>query len=203
VASLNPHGLDLLPVAVAINDRYKFQKYPKPEDLRLVSNPNSLQFSGGTFRTDPGEWIIIRLEIYNDGIVAETRSNTKYTDAFLNDLMVFLTKSFRLRFEGSMVRESNYLSQVVVSSADFVKLADPKMDSYAKYLTSKFRYSGTSTVTGMHFGPDPATTGGKSYGLRLERKAATPFSENAYFSEAPLTTDTHIEALEKLEEILR
>jgi len=33
IEDMNPHGLDLIPVLVAIKSRYGFQKAPKPEDL--------------------------------------------------------------------------------------------------------------------------------------------------------------------------
>jgi hypothetical protein len=161
-----------------------------------------LEFNGGAFRTNTGDWILAALKLYNDGLVAETQSNTNHTEAFLYDLTGFLTKQFRLRFEESVIKEKHFLSQVVVSSAAFSRIADPRMAAFAEYLTRMFRFSSPSEMTGIHFGPDPATLEGKSFGMRLERKSGTPFSEAAYFSEAPTATDTHIEILQKLEEIL-
>jgi hypothetical protein len=198
---LNPNGLDLLPVAEALNDRYKFQKYPTPEEVQLAA-PNGLQFSGGTFRIDDGQWILVALAVYSDGLVAETRCNTNQTDAFVSDVLMFASRQFRLRFEPSMVREKTYLSQVIVSSDKVLRTVDPKLAAFSAYLSTMLKFSAQIQTTGVHFGPDPSAVGGKSFALRLERKANTPFDKNLYFSEAPLSTDQHLEALKAFEEMV-
>ena len=178
-------------MAAALNDRYKFQKYPKAEELR-VSAPNGLEFAGGSFRNRDGDWIVTSFTIFNDGLVAETRSRTDDTDAFISDLLGFVTRQFRLKFEESMVQEKTYLSQIIVSSERVWRSPDPKLTAFSDYLSSMFRFSAPVQTTGMHFGPDPAVTRGRSFAFRLERKTQTPFGKNLYFSEAPLTTDKHL-----------
>jgi hypothetical protein len=199
---LNPLGLDLLPVVQAINARYKFQKFPKPEEIRMPSSGGAWEFEGGTFQTEDSQWIVVNGSVYNDGLVATTQANTALTDAFLLDLLTFISRQFRLRFEPSMLREKRYLSQLVVSSERLLLPADDKAAAFSLYLSGIFNLQVPIEPIGIHFGPDPAAVGGKSFALRLERKVSTPFSQNTYFSEAPLSTQQHFEVLKKFEEIM-
>jgi len=200
-AQANPEGLDLLPVAQAIIERYKFLKYPKSEEVR-VGTTGGLEFSGGTFQTEDGEWILVAFTMYADGLTAETRANTRHTDAFLSDLLAYVTKQFRLRFEPSMVTAKRYLSEVVISSERIFRVVDPKLIAFGEYVSRALDFPAPVQPVGFHIGPDPAASEGKSWALRLERKTTTAFDQNLFFSQAPAMTDTHLEVLSKYEEML-
>src|SRR2546421_4795962 len=84
---LNPRGKNLRHTLIpALTERYGFLKYPPPDyDLRKEANEEGMVFQGGNFKNSQGEAVMVNLTIFEDGIVAETRSSTTDTDDFLID----------------------------------------------------------------------------------------------------------------------
>ena len=188
-------------MVAVLGNRYKFQKLPKADEIRQGA-PNGLEFRGGAFEIDDSQAVLVGLTVFADGLVAETGSHTNHTEDFLVDLLAFATREFRLRFDPSMVREKHYQSQLVISSSRVLQVVDPIVAAYCRYLSDVMNAPTPVQQIGLHFGPDPAGLAGKSIGLRLERKMGVAFDRNWYFSEAPLQTDQHLEALRVFEEMV-
>ena len=51
----------------------------------------------------------------------------------------------------------------------------------------------------MNIGHDPLTRKNSIAGISIEHRANVKFSDNKFFSEAPLPTDLHIKFLQELE----
>src|SRR5262245_52187553 len=86
LADLNPRGRAIgFDIIEWLKRTFDFKKYPSSV-LDLDQN-KAFVFSGGTFRfVDEGgndNRVAVELSIYNDGIVASTRSSTKDADRFI------------------------------------------------------------------------------------------------------------------------
>jgi hypothetical protein len=108
-----------------------------------------------------------------------------------------------LAYEPSMIRRWNYTSQVIFRSdiplagvqTPFQTLAD-KMNKHVLELTGEgLKYELVSFFVDY----DQLTRKHPFGRFSIQRRDNTPFSENKYFSEAPLPTDLHIKLLEEFE----
>src|ERR1700733_14713952 len=113
-AELNPRGLDLFPICVAIKSRYSFST-PKTRDE--VDNPkDGIKFEYGSFSPNGAESFAVRLTVFADGLVAETTAGTTCAENFLADVAAFVQKQHGLVFEPSMVRTRSYGSSILIES---------------------------------------------------------------------------------------
>ncbi len=83
-----------------------------------------------------------------------------------------------------------------------VELLNPKLTKLSEYLSENVE-DGTITfhTKSLSIWPDQ-TVKIPPLAFTFEPVVGTPFSENRYFSAAPLPTDKHLELLNKLESIL-
>lgn len=195
----NPKGIALSPIALYMSNLYRFKKLPPPN----TDAAQGAKFEDGEFLFKESEPLIsVTLTVYPDGMIADTRSSTECSDAFLTDLFTGLSKQFKLPPYDAIVRQKKYLSQLWVSTTKSFNLINPKLQEIATFLTENvegpkipFEFGGIS------FWPDQTEKISPS-AFAIERAVNTPFSENRYFSRAPLQTEKHIQLLSKLEEIL-
>ena len=199
---INPHGKDIKQVLRAIGERYHFTKYPK-EDKDFIGIGNSpkdgAEFVGGTFRD-----LVVGLTVFDDGIVAETRSSTDDTDTFVEDLLQWLVIQFGFVYERGTVGSKSYVSQLLVTTDRSVAALNPKLAGFAEKLASLTSTENNSVVYepgGIIFRSDPANKISPSF-FTFDRRAGVPFRENKYFSQAPLRTQVHLDMLSELENIL-
>jgi hypothetical protein len=200
---MNPRGLNLwrtfLPAFV---DKYQFTKYP----IEMNFDPNRElgdKFLGGTYRNAQGLDIMLNFTSYDDGMVADTRSSTQDSEAFLEELSRWIVEDFGLVFRPEMVRRKGYVNELIVKSEYSLNALNPQLGKFAARLSSL-----TSTPTesfnietaGITFAADGL--GLRPSPFRFERENDTLFSENRYYSQAPVQTDVHFELLNELERIL-
>jgi hypothetical protein len=205
IVDLNPRGLSLFGLIMPIVEKYKFQIYPtKPEEL-IGKDVLEIKFNGGSFKKDTKHNIAVDLTIFNDGLVVDTRSSTNDSDAFLNDFLNHLSKEFNLTPYLEVIRSKIYVSEVWVQTDKLLNSLNPKLDSFAKRITSLIgghsRYPIAHETSGIIFSADPVVTNPQTP-FRFERVIDRPFEENRYYSIAPLQTDVHLEMLDELESIL-
>ncbi|MGA8573757.1 MAG: hypothetical protein ACLP7A_14420 [Desulfobaccales bacterium] len=199
---INPKGLNLYPIIIPILvDSYKFKQYPSVNDV--VDETKGVKFEYGEFINRGGNALIINMTIFNDGITAETRSSTNDSDAFLTEILTRLSQELQLPFYKEILRKICYASQVYVTTNKALELINPKVKEISKYLSNNA--SGFEEISfelgGLTFWPDQKYTN-KPFNFIFERILNVPFSENKYYSAAPLSTDKHLELLNKLERIL-
>jgi hypothetical protein len=196
---INPTGFDLIPLFLGIRQRYGFQKWPKLEDLSTGA-PTGFQFGSGSMKLPDGTSIeIASFTIFKDGLVADTRHATTSSDIFLNDVLTFLAEKHRLIYEAAMVREKNYLSEVVVSAEVDLTQTCEKVSRFTSLLSTMLgeQFSATS----FRFGTPP--TGAKAgLSFTFEYRSGLPFDHKRYFSQAPCTTDQHVKLLNEFASIM-
>jgi len=198
---LNPRGRSLYPIVPLLVDRYKFLKPPqKPEDF---DQHQGIKFHEGTYINAQGDSILVNLTILNDALVADTRSSTADCDGFLTDGLAWLAGEHGLSFSEKMVRLRAYVSEVYVSTEYPLRFLNPKLAGFEKLLSSQVSGYGDISyeLAAISFGADPKGMI-KLAPFRLERAEGVPFSENRYYSAAPLQTEKHLEMLAELERIL-
>lgn len=205
VVDLNPRGLNLFDLITPIVKKYKFQIYPtNPEEL-IGKDVIEIKFKGGSFQKDTKHNIAVDLTIFNDGLVVDTRSSTKDSDAFLKDFLNYVSKEFGLTPYIEVLRSKIYVSEVWVQTDKLLNTINPKLDSFAKRITSLIEGHSDRPIayetSGIIFWTDPVVTNPPTP-FRFERVIDRPFAENRYYSAAPLQTDVHLEMLDELESIL-
>jgi hypothetical protein len=199
VAELNPRGKALYPDAIrALVQRYGFQKFPSK--LEEFDETKGVEFLMGK----EGDYAIDKFVVYNTGLMIETRSSTDVSREILERLLLWAKKEFGLVYESKMITRWAYVSSVIFHT-DFPildALSNP-LRKLARRITNSLAETSGEDVP---YEPVVVTIGhdalNRKYpfaGFSLQRRAESPFSENKYFSEAPLRTDKHIALLEELE----
>ncbi len=203
LVDLNPRGRNLLPLISSVIEKYKFLQYPsKPEELDVSKG---VKFVNGSFQKDSQNDIIIDLTIFGEFMVADTRSSTKDSDAFLDDFLTWLSSEFGFVSYQEVLRSRVYLSELWVQTNKSLSGLNPKLEAFSKRITSLIEGHSHHPVAfetaGIYFWTDPNIANSPGP-FRLERASDVPFTENRYYSAAPLQTDIHIEMLSELENIL-
>src|ERR1700721_985266 len=114
INDLNPRGKDVNSELLEfLKEAYFFDKVPKsPNDID--PEKKSLKFERGRFQIKEEIYIQVNLEIYNDGFVADTRSSTRDTDKFIEDVLSLASKEFSLAYDPGMVRTKMHVSELTV-----------------------------------------------------------------------------------------
>jgi len=202
----NPRGLDLsLTVFPALIQKYNFANHPTREDLYKPNREPGEKFIGGSFVNSEGRNITIHLTTFDDGFVAETRSSTRDSEDFLTELTQWMVKDFGLTFRPDMIRRRGYVSELFVKSDYHVTGLTSELQRFADKLSTFISGPDGPILyepSGISFAPNTSTAL-KPASLIFERAADASFSENRYFSKAPVQTDIHLELLNELEQILR
>jgi hypothetical protein len=195
---LNPKARVFYPeLAEALMARYKFQKGPqKIEDFDEVKG---VTFTAGKF----GDTVIEQFIIYTYGLVLDTRTSTKESKRLIEEAMQWGSKEFGLVFKPTMVKRWQYVSQVtfysdaalVGASVAFQKLAAGVEKGVAEILDENLGYELTTIMIDY----DQLKRKHPLGRFSIQRRENTPFSDNKYFSDAPLPTELHLKLLEQFE----
>jgi len=198
VQSLDPKGAQTTPEAAhMLAQRYNFARVPKTVE--------EMDFQKGvTFAAGRLENIAIdQLQVFNNGIVIDTRSSTDDSHRVLNDLLAAAKEK-----NGANIRTTrmHYVSQVVFRSKLKLALLNPLLQPIADRLSAQTSGDLTHTII---FEPTVVLIGPETWQLKItpnqfsiERRADIPFSENTYFSAAPLPTGEHLKLIEEVEAAL-
>ena len=198
---LNPRGRYWLPIYDALIKRYNFAS--SPQSIEDVKPNEGVKVQFGVFEKSQKEQVSVDLTIHNDGMVADTRSSTRDSDAFLEDAFNWMATDFGLSSISKLIRRKTYVSELHVYMESSLNILNPKLEEFTKHLSSRVvGYESLSFETGgISFWADP-TEAGITNPFSLERLEGEPFKENRYLSKAPLQTEDHLELLEELEKIL-
>jgi hypothetical protein len=197
-ADLNSKGSLFYPdLAKAIVARYNFQGFPqKVEDF---DEAKGVTFTAGHF----GGVTISQFVIYTYGLLFDTQTSTDESKRLLEDALIWATKEFGLTYKPSTIRRWQYASHVTfyskfsltsVSPA-FQRLADSVSKNVALTTGENLKYELTNSAVDY----DQLSRKHPLGPFSIQRRDNTPFSENKYFSNAPLPTDIHIKILEQFE----
>lgn len=193
---LNPTGKVSYPaLAEALIGRYDFRSFPKnAEDF---DETKGIKFVEGRF----GGIVVEQLVIYAYGIMVDTRVSTGESRRLLEDAIQWASKELGLA--NKPIKRWQYVSQIVFSSEfqltaihpAFQFLADSTAEAVSQIAGEHINYE----LTAIFVDHDPLSRRHAAGRFSIQRRDNTPFSENRYFSDAPLPTDLHIKVLEQFE----
>lgn len=205
LSDLNPRGISLYPLLFSLLiKKYKFKKFPPPPlpGTGIPDLVKGVKFENGDFNIGSDHPIWITLTLYGNGVVADTGSSTDHSDLFLEEILNQFSEIFKLPIYQSIIRKKTYLSHIHVSMDKSIEILNPKLKKISQYLSNNVEQGDKSfQCGGIHFWPDQ-TDKINPPAFKLERAIGVPFSENRYFSLAPLPTEKHLELLNKFEAIL-
>jgi hypothetical protein len=198
----DPRGkLHIMDFVKGMVERYGFQKFPKTIEEYQQPSTGAV-FSLGKM----GNIVIENYTVYARGVVIDTRSSTDDSERVLKDVTDWLCGLSGIEPSADRISRRFYLSQVNFRCQKSLDVLNPNLPLLAARLTeivsgyAKQHLDFQTTGIGFQF---DATQGVPySLPLKIERLEGAQFSENKYFSAAPLQTDEHIRFLEDFETIL-
>ncbi len=195
---MNPRGLNLLPLVAAVKEKYQFLKWPStPEDFSS-DNSKSSEFRTGAFAV--GDRVVtVDFTLFSDGIVAQTASSTKDTDAFIEDLFLF-GMQYGMMCSAEIIQRKRYASELIVRPKGRMATAYENIGKIAARLNELvIPAEATYEWTGFEISPDPSRLANQPVGFRFERESKVAFDLNRFYSIAPLQTEQHVELLAEME----
>jgi len=183
-----------------IANQFSFQKSPKTlEDFDLSKGVEFLE--GRTGRRN-----IQKLVIWDQTLVLETSSSTKDSKEILEELLLWAVGRFGINYEPGLIKRFAYISDVSFYSDTTLLNVSPAVSFLANSCTAALSDIWEEPVDyrpiSVKVGHDPVA---RKYGIApfsIERNGTAKFSENKYFSEAPLPTDVHLQILEQFEKYI-
>jgi hypothetical protein len=201
VQELNPRGRAYYPeIAAALVKKFNFLVFPtKPEDF---NEQTGILFADGKF----AEGTIDRMQILTHGIVLDTRLTTDVSAKLLHETLQWATSALGLTYDPKMVKRQAFVSQLTFESTLKLDKLNPILERVGKLITSNLPDQSAQSfnfeTTGVVLNIDATTTKLGPGLFTIERRAELPFTDNRYFSTAPISTDKHIAILHELEKAL-
>lgn len=176
---------------------FKFQKVP--QTLEEFDVRKGMEFHNGRL----GKAIIGKFVIWPNILVIEGRSHTTECKETLGEIMRWATDKFKLTYSPEMVKHYAYVSDVSFYSDSALLSVSPAMSYIAASCSAALSEIWQEPVEykplSLKVGHDPVLRQVTIAPFTIERLGAARFSENKYFSEAPLPTDMHVGILEQFE----
>lgn len=181
----------------ALVERYSFQKVP--QKLEDFDESKGITFAAGKW----GDTVIDQLVLYTYGIMIDTRASTKVSQLILEEALEWGAKHLGLAYRPAMIKRWQYASQVTFitkvpllsAHRAFEDLAHSMTEIIQGGLGEHLEYD----VTALVIDYDQLKRKHPLGRFSIQRRENTPFSENKFFSDAPLPTELHIRLLEKFE----
>ena len=190
-----------IPIALEeLANRYGFLSYPETFDEVIAEKQ---EFQQGSFDGIG----INRLNVYNDGILIESQSDTDVLDAFFEDLVGWLKQDIKADLYKTNQIDRMYESNVIVRTNDDALPVLRSLGSIGTLIGEKITTSGGPGAKflpgGWILAPDPAETlrSLRPIPFRFERRDASDFDLNLYFSAGSLRTKDHMEILTEIEKL--
>jgi hypothetical protein len=179
----------------ALEDRYSFIQSPRT--VEEADPEKGLLFRGGMF----GDLNIDRLHFYNNGLLVEAKASTESCVSVIDDVVSWLREEPGLVLTPNDSMPRVFLSQVVVTTEASLARQLAALNGLSAdingFLSGYGQASTPAEVAGITIYTEPGLR--PEWQFRFERRMGHPFSENRFFSGAPLTTEDHLVLLERLE----
>jgi hypothetical protein len=190
-----------------VRERYGFVQYPNtPQEILSADSP--LSFFHGKFVDATGRLILIRsLKLAGEGVAVETIASTHDADAAMEDLLDWAHREMKVTINSP---GGWYISQVEVKLNASMDDWFPAWKRIGALISGRHETrpaaEGASPIETPSYQPysfsmyiDPSKGVKIPCAFQIERRATVPYSENVYFSAAPLSTDEHLELLAEIE----
>lgn len=198
LATLNPEGRIFFPNIISgIVERFNFQKYPTtPEQFDEVKG---IEFHDG-------QWDGInvqKLVMYNNGFLVETQSSTDDSERIMLASLEWAKTELGITFDPKMIYRRRYLSDLVFSTdapiidgfSPISNLVTNLSDMTEAVLDERLHYAGLRLDVDFERFQRQAPIAP----FTIQRRNDYAFSDNTYYSEAPLPTELHVQLLEEYE----
>jgi hypothetical protein len=181
----------------AFGSLYEFSGLPQvfKEDY---DPQKGVEFRGGKL----GDVNIERVLVFPRAVAVDTRSSTDDSDYVMEEALKWVQTFVGLSSPIQITRKT-YWSQMSFQSTLVLPKIHPIFESLSAKITDSASKSNKQPLRyelvsfNMHF--DQLTAKFAPVGFSIERLAETPFADNWYFSNAPVTTNEHISLLREFE----
>lgn len=199
---LNPRGKVFFPEIIPeIVRNFNFQKFPKSSEHPDESK--GIEFAEGKM----GDVVIQKFTIWSNIVVVETRSNTNDSKKILDEALLWAAEKFGINYRSGMIKRFAYVSDlsfysdapILYISPALATIANKTSEAVSEIWQEPVKYEPQR----FDIGHDPTVRKYAIAPFSITRRAEARFSENKYFSEAPLPTDMHISILEEFEESIK
>ncbi|MGB6743727.1 MAG: hypothetical protein WBE38_08715 [Terracidiphilus sp.] len=194
IGELNLNGTLYLPELIkALVDRYGFVKFPT--DFDSLDENKGIEFIGGRFK----KRVIEKLVILDTGIYLDTAVNTAVSEELWFELMEWAVQTFGATFQPEMIKRHVYVSHLTFHADIPILAVNPILEKIGQVITSEVEKNYgrhleyRPSVIGLHLDLESVKLGTAAF--TIQRREGVPFSENKYYSSAPLKTDLHLELL--------
>lgn len=197
VVDINPPGGFFPPeLTKELVHRFDFQKYPT--NFEEWKDDKGAIFASGK----AGKVIVDNLTLFNNGIQVDTHTGTAESKRIIEETLQWATEKLGFSYKPGFHIRWAYVSNLtfftdvqVLSTPPLDNLAARVSDAMAKVVENPIAY----VPIAQYVGHDPLTVKYGRASFSINRRLEVPFSDNKYFSEAPLPTDVHIGLLEQFE----
>jgi hypothetical protein len=195
---LNPNGTVFFPdLVVKLVEKCRFQKYP--QTIQDFDEQKGVEFLSGVWDRVNVE----KLTIYNNGILLDTRVSTAISEGILAEMLGW-AKQIGVTYQPDMIKRWGYVSNLTFYSE--VPLLGPEaaIINLTKRVSEKVAQRFTDAnlnykASRLDLDFDRSQINFPLAAFTIQRRTTAPFSENKYFSEAPLRSEDHIALLEEFE----
>lgn len=198
-------------VVSGFRERYGFLEVPTT--VAGYDASKGVTFRHGKFRVRTSvsaqgrvseEIVIDQLQVFNDGLVVNTKAYVEDADLFIDDVISWATSAFGYNILDDPPMQRAYASQVEIYFEGSLPPLFEKISILNKRITTALTSYGKTPpsyeVSGFSLhcdttkllAPIPSA-------FTFERRTQHPFTSNIYFSSAPLNTSDHLKVLEELE----
>lgn len=201
---LNPSGRPLAhDFMKAFVERYSFIKQPTTADEILDTQNKGVVFELGKWN-DVG---ISKIILFDWGIAVDTNTSTEASEAIIQDILNWGAETFGLSNRPSLITQRNYVSEIVFSSDISLAAISVILQSFSDKITALVSsYLGKSLpfeTIAVSMGFDSTQSKQLFTPFQVQRLADSSFSENKYYSGAPLKTSDHIQIIRDFEAALK
>ena len=183
-------------------ERYQFIKRPITVEEILDPEGKGVTFEQGKL----GDVGINKVVLFDWAVVIETSTSTAASEQILLDILNWGAETFGMSNRPSLITLRNYVSELVFTSNLSLPALSPQLQTLSDKITELVgSYLGNSLpfeTVGFTLAFDSTQAKQLYTPFQIQRLVDTPFSQNKYYSGAPLQTPDHISAIEQIEAIL-
>ena len=194
----NIYGVALLR---AFEERYGFLQGPRT--VADFDSTKGIVFLHGFFRDNI---VIDRFQIFNDGVVCETKAPVEQADSFIEDALKWAAEEVKL--EVGVEKGRIYNSHIVVHSSVQIEKKFQLFSEFGSRIAKAIASYGGRNLTdfklaGLRFFYDGSSLPTpKPTPFSFERRDGQPHDSGLYYSMAPLRSEDHLTLLKELESLL-
>lgn len=200
IRELNPRGRAIFPDLFDwLKDTYRFDKVPS--SVTDIDESKGFSFLRGTFQVRGEIYVDASFRIYNDGVIAETQSSTRDSQAFLETILKSAIAEFNLTFRPETIRRRIHTSEINVRSEKQLVGINPQLAHFASKISTLIDGSRKPhfDFSALAFWPEQSLAPSIYPAFDFARKINSLPEENKYWSKAPLHTDDHLNMLNEFE----